>query len=29
MASFDIALEKLLHKEGGWCHVPGDKGGET
>ena len=29
MASFDVALEKLLQKEGGWCNVPGDKGGET
>ena len=29
MASFDVALEKLLQKEGGWCNVPGDRGGET
>ena len=29
MASFNVALEKLLQKEGGWCNMPGDKGGET
>ena len=29
MASFDVALEKLLQKEGGWCNVAGDAGGET
>ena len=29
MAEFEAALEKLLQVEGGWCDVPGDKGGET
>ena len=29
MASFNVALEKLLQKEGGWCNVQGDSGGET
>lgn len=29
MARFQPALEKLLRLEGGWCSVPGDRGGET
>ena len=29
MAEFEAALEKLLKMEGGWCEVPGDRGGET
>jgi len=27
--SFDIALKYTLQFEGGYCNVPGDKGGET